>query len=71
MDKFQQWHSEQIVDQLQNDLSPIADPVVKFPLNVMKPLILKWMEDLETTCNRIPTSLRLLFKQQASQMSLL
>ena len=30
-DKFQQWHSEQIFDQLQDDLSPVADPVVKFP----------------------------------------
>ena len=47
-DKFQQWHSKQIFDQLRDDLSPVADPVVKFPLHVMKPLILQWMEDLET-----------------------
>ena len=33
MDNFQQLHSQQIFDQLQDDLSPVADPVVKFPLN--------------------------------------
>ena len=46
-DKFQMWHSDQIFDQLQDDLSPVAEPVVKFPLNIMKPLVLQWMEDLE------------------------
>ena len=46
-DKFQIWHSDQIFDHLQDDLSPVAEPVVKFPLNVMKPLVLQWMEDSE------------------------
>ena len=57
-DKFQQWHSEQIFDQLRDDLSPVADPVVKFPLNVMKPLILKWMEDLETYMHSHPNIIK-------------
>ena len=46
-DRFQQWHSDQIFDQLNDDLSLVADLVTKFPLNVMKPLVLKWMEELQ------------------------
>ena len=43
-DQFQEWHS----DQLNDDLSLVADPVTKFPLNTMKPLVLKWMEELQS-----------------------
>ena len=46
-DKFQQWHCKQIFDQLNDDLSLVADPVTKFPLNVMKPLVLQWMKELQ------------------------
>ena len=52
------WHSDQIFDQLQDDLSPVAEPVVKFPLNVMKPLVLQWMEDLETYMLSHPNIIR-------------
>ena len=47
-DKFQQWHSDQIFDQLNDDLSLVANAVTKFPLHVMKPLVLKWMEELQS-----------------------
>ena len=57
-DKFQMWHSDQIFDQLQDDLSPVAEPVVTFPLNVMKPLVLQWMEDLETYMLSHPNIIR-------------
>lgn len=40
------WHCDQIFDQLQDNLSPVAKPVLNFPLNMMKPLVLQWMENL-------------------------
>ena len=70
-DRFQQWHSDQIFDQLNDDLSLVADPVTKFPLNVMKPLVLKWMEELQSYMLAHPSIIksRAAFEQQVSQMS--